>query len=141
MIAEGLKQYPGADLVVCDALAKGLPASYDVIVASGLYNFRIKDNLGFIAETFRLFAAGSRQGFCANFLTNRTDFKDHNLYYANPCAVLDLCYQHSRRVLFRQDYMPYEFTVFVDMRDSFDKTYSVFPDYLGFISTADATQT
>jgi SAM-dependent methyltransferase len=137
LIAEGLKQYPGADLSVCDAAANGLPMSYDVIVASGVYNFRLKDNLRFIAETFRIFAAGCRQGFSANFITNRTDFEDADLYYADPCTVLDLCYKHSRRVLLRQDYMPFEFTVFVDMRDSFDKTYSVFPEYLGFIPAAD----
>ena len=141
LIAEGLKRYPGADLAVCDAVAKGLPASYDVIVASGLYNFRLKDNWGFIAETFRMFAAGCRRGFSANFLTNRTDFEDANLYYADPCTVLDLCYKYSRRVVLRQDYMPFEFTVFVDMRDSFDKTYTVFPEYLGFISGADARRT
>jgi SAM-dependent methyltransferase len=136
LIAEGLKRYPCANLMVCDALARGLPASYDVIVASGLFNFRLKDNLGFIADTFRMFAAGCRQGFSANFLTNRTDFEDSNLYYADPCAVLNLCYKYSRRILFRQDYMPFEFTVFVDMRDSFDKTYTVFPEYLGFIPAA-----
>jgi ubiquinone/menaquinone biosynthesis C-methylase UbiE len=141
LIAEGLKRYPDADLVACDAVAKGLPASYDVIVASGLYNFRLKDNLGFIAETFRMFAAGCRQGFSANFITNRTDFKAADHYYADPCTVLDLCYKYSRRVLLRQDYMPFEFTVFVDMRDSFDQNYTVFPEYLGFISTTDPTRT
>jgi SAM-dependent methyltransferase len=138
LIAEGLKRYPDADLAACDVAASGLPASYDVIVASGLYNFRLKDNWGFIAETFRMFAAGCRQGFSANFLTSRADFEDPTLYYVDPCTVLDLCYEYSRRVLLRQDYMPFEFTVFVDMRDSFDKTHTVFPEYLGFISGADA---
>jgi len=29
--------------------------------------------------------------------------------------------------------MPFEFTVFVDMRNSFDKRYTVFPEYLNYI--------
>jgi SAM-dependent methyltransferase len=133
LIAEGAKRYPKADLKARDAVADGLPKGYDVIVASGLFNFRLKDNWSFITQIFAMFAAGSRQGFSANFLSNRVDFEDGKLYYADPCAVLDLCYKYSRRVLLRQDYMPFEFTVFVDLRNNFDRTYTVFPEYLPFI--------
>ena len=141
LIAEGLKRYPGADLSVCDATVNGLPASYDVIVASGLYNFRLKTIWVSSPKHSGYSLQDAGREFSANFITNRTDFTEANIYYADPCVVLDLCYKYSRRVLLRQDYMPFEFTVFVDMRDSFDKTYSVFPEYLGFISTSNAKPT
>jgi SAM-dependent methyltransferase len=137
LIEEGARRHPGADLFVCDALEKGLPATYDVILASGIYNFRLKDNWDLIARTFDLFARHSRQGFAVNFLSNRVDYAEDSLYYADPPKILDLCYGYSRRVLLRQDYMPFEFSVFVDLRNSFDKRYTVFPDYVRFIPGAD----
>ena len=137
LVAEGAKRYPGAELFARDAITEGLPATYDVIVASGIYNFRLKDNWDFITRTFAMFAAHSRQGFAVNFLSNRVDYTEDSLYYADPPKVLDLCYGYSRRVLLRQDYMPFEFTVVVDLRNSFDKNFTVFPDYLGFIPEED----
>lgn len=139
LIAEGRARHAGADLFAHDALSEGLPDQYDVIVASGIYNYRLKDNWTFIENTFALFARHSRQGFAVNFLSDRVDYSEAALYYANPAKVLDLCYKYSRRVVLRQDYMPFEFTAFVDLRDGFDKRYTVFPDYLGFIADDGAT--
>lgn len=133
LIESGLARYPEADLRALDISIAGLPQTYDVIVASGVYNYRLADNWGFIRETFEIFRASARRGFAANFITDRVDFRDDSLYYADPCAVLDLGYRYSRRVVLRQDYMPFEFTLFVDLQDDFDKKYTVFPEYLGFI--------
>jgi SAM-dependent methyltransferase len=138
LIEKGSKRYPEADLTVRDVMVQGMPRSYDVIVCSGLYNFRLQDNWGFITRTFDLFRSSCTQGFAANFVTNRVDFREETLYYADPCAILNLCYKYSRRVLLRQDYMPFEFTVFVDLRDKFDKDYIVFPEFLRFIPNAEA---
>lgn len=140
LIEEGRRRHPGVDLFARDALTEGLPETYDVILASGIYNFRLKDNSGFVEKTFALFAAHCRQGFAVNFLSNRVDYTEDSLYYADPTKVLGLCYKYSRRVLLRQDYMPFEFTVFVDLRNSFDKRFTVFPDYLRFIPDAEESQ-
>lgn len=133
LIEAGRASYPGVDLRALDISVDGLPQSYDVIVASGVYNYRTSDNWGFVRETFELFRAKARHGFAANFLSDRVDFRDDSLYYADPCAVLDLGYRYSRRVMLRQDYMPFEFTIFVDLQDDFDRNHTVFPEYLRFI--------
>jgi SAM-dependent methyltransferase len=133
LIEAGRVRYPEADLRALDIAVDELPQSYDVIVASGIYNYRMSDNWGFIRETFNLFRAKARRGFAANFITDRVDFRDDSLYNADPCAVLDLAYSYSKRVVLRQDYMPFEFTIFVDLQDDFDKKYTIFPEYLGFI--------
>lgn len=133
LLEEGAKRYPNAKFSCRDVLAEGLPATYDVIVASGVYNFRLENNWDFIEATLSLFARSARQGFAVNFLSDRCDFKEDNLYYADPCKILDLCYRLSRRIVLRQDYMPFEFTIFVDMRTMFDKDYTIFPDYLSFV--------
>jgi SAM-dependent methyltransferase len=133
LIEAGRARYPEVDLRALDIAVDGLPQSYDVIVASGVYNFRMADNWGFVRETFDIFRTKARRGFAANFITDRVDFREDSLYYADPCAVLDLAYSYSKRVVLRQDYMPFEFTVFVDLQDDFDKKYTIFPEYLAFI--------
>jgi SAM-dependent methyltransferase len=141
LIEAGRTRYPEADLSSAgDVMATGLSRIYDVIVCSGLFNFRLQDNWEFVVKTFDLFRSSSRQGFAANFLTDRVDFRDDNLYYADPCAVLELCCKYSRRVLLRQDYMPFEFTVFVDLRDKFDHRHTVFPEYLRFIPPVESAK-
>jgi hypothetical protein len=37
--------------------------------------------------------------------------------------------------------MPFKFTVFADLRDKFDKDYTVFPEYLRLIQAVGATVT
>lgn len=140
LIEAGRARYPDADLRALDVAVDGLPQTYDVIVASGVYNYRMADNWRFVRETFDLFRAKARRGFAANFITDRVDFREDSLFYADPCAVLDLAYRYSKRVMLRQDYMPFEFTVFVDLRDDFDKKYTIFPEYLGLIPADEADQ-
>jgi len=136
LVEEGRRRYPEADFIVRDVLAQGMPGTYDVVLSSGVFNFRLADNWGFIEDMFRLFHESSRRGFAANFITDRVDYREPNLFYADPCRVLDLAYRYSRRVVLRQDYMPFEFTIFVDKKDDFISEYSVFPDYLAFIPGA-----
>jgi len=52
---------------------------------------------------------------------------DH-LHYSDPCAILEMAYGYSNRVVLRNDYMPWEFTVFVDKRTDFDPDLGVYPD-------------
>ena len=40
------------------------------------------------------------------------------------------------RVMLRNDYMPFEFTVYVDLRSDFDKARVVFPEFLPYIDDA-----
>lgn len=141
LIEEGSKRYPDADLCVRDVIAYGFPRSYDVIVCSGIYNYRLEDNWDFVTKTFDLFKSACTLGFAANFISNRVDFREESLYYTDPCAVLDLCYKYSRRVVLRQDYMPFEFSVFVDLRNKFDEDHTVFPEYLRFIPPSEVNDT
>jgi hypothetical protein len=46
--------------------------------------------------------------------------------------VLALGYRFSNRVVLRNDYMPFEFTIFVDKRSAFDPARAVYPEFLGW---------
>ena len=129
LIAEGKKIYPEANLFVKSPLLEGLDKKHDYIFSSGLHNLRLKDNWDFIKKTFDTFNRYSRLGFAANFISDNVDYSESDLFHANPSMVLDLAYKYSRRVVLRNDYMPFEFTVFIDKNESFGEEKVV---YKGF---------
>ena len=90
----------------------------------------------FIEDAFGWFASHARRGFAADFLSNRVDYELAETFHADPPRVLDLAYRHSNRVTLRNDYMPFEFTVFVDLRREFDPTSVVYPEFLPLVRRA-----
>lgn len=126
LVEEGLKRYPDAKLSVPEADPEG---TWDVVVASGVHNAKLEDSWGFIEETFALFDRLATVGFALNFLSNRVEYELEHTYHADPARVLDLAYRYSNRVVLRNDYMPFEFTVFVDKRTGFDEDSVVYPEF------------
>lgn len=133
LIAEGEKIYPQANLKVRDIFEEGLDKKYDYIFSSGVHNLKLKNNDEFVEKTFQLFDKYSLEGFAVNFVSNHVDYKDEHLFYADPSKILNLALSYTNRVILRHDYMPFEFTVFIDKRDRADKYYNVFLDFMKYI--------
>ncbi|PYR48568.1 MAG: hypothetical protein DMF89_15310 [Acidobacteria bacterium] len=102
-----------------------------------MFNFLLTDNWSFIQAMFDLFARHARMGFAANFLSDRVDYRLDHTYHADPAKVLDLAYRYSNRVMLRNDYMPFEFTLYVDLRREFDKTRVVYPEFITLVDVDD----
>ncbi len=68
LIGEGKLHYPEANLTVADPLSSDIGTTFDIILASGLFNTKFEDNMCFARECFDFFAKTSTQGFAANFL-------------------------------------------------------------------------
>jgi SAM-dependent methyltransferase len=137
LVAVGRKRYPDARLAAGNALKDGLTGRWDVIVASGVFNFNLGDNWAFIETVFDLFAQHAGKGFAANFLSDRVDFRLDHTFHADPTTVLALAYRYSNRVMLRNDYMPFEFTVYVDLRRAFDREHVVYPEFMRFVDDRD----
>lgn len=133
LIEEGRRRHPGVDLRLHDMDVEALPAGYDVIVASGVFSHRLKDNMDFIARAFDRFAGAARLGFSANFMSPVADIRYDHLFYPDPGAVFDLARRHSKRISIRHDYMPFEYTVQVHLDDAFNPETVVFEPYEGLI--------
>ena len=78
-----------------------------------------------------LFDRLSRSGFAVNFLSDRVNFKSDANHHSAPEGILTLALQHSPRVSLRHDYMPFEFTVFVDKRSAVEPDLNVFLPFAG----------
>lgn len=96
------------------------PDTADYSVASGIFNVRlgVSDALwrDYIQATLDVLHRTSRRGFAFNCLTSYSDadkMRDY-LYYADPCALFDLCKRrYSSHVALLHDYGLYEFTMLV----------------------------
>ncbi len=92
----------------------------DYGVASGIFNVRLGRSdaewQNYLEATLDVLDRTSRIGFSFNCLTSYSD-KDKKrdyLYYADPCALFDLCKRkYSRHVALLHDYGLYEFTILV----------------------------
>ena len=92
----------------------------DYGVASGIFNVRLgrldAEWRAYLEATLDILDRTSRLGFSFNCLTSYSDEEKmrDNLYYADPCALFDLCKQrYSRNVALLHDYRLYEFTILV----------------------------
>jgi SAM-dependent methyltransferase len=96
------------------------PETADYGIASGIFNVRLGRNdaewRDYLEDTLDGLDRTSRKGFAFNCLTSYSDAdKMRNyLYYADPCALFDLCKRrYSRYVALLHEYGLYEFTILV----------------------------
>ena len=55
-----------------------------------------------------------RSGIAFNLITDQVDFREPQLFYADPTETLDFCRRAlSRHVVIRHDYPLYEYTTYV----------------------------
>jgi len=133
LIEMGRHVYPEANLWHGDVLHEGLQKNYDFIVSSGVHNLKLDNTWEFIQATFTFFDKHSNLGFALNFLSSEVEYTLEHTYHADPAKILALAYKYSNRVVLRNDYMPFEFTVFVDKRDDFNREIAVYSDFLGYV--------
>jgi SAM-dependent methyltransferase len=124
------ERYPQACFVCRDFLSETVDESYDVVLSSGVHNFRLSDNRAYIEQTFDVFKRLARLGVAANFLSTRVNYRNEENYYAAPEEIMTLGLRYSPRVLLRHDYMPFEFTIFVDFRYAIHEPLGVFDPFV-----------
>jgi SAM-dependent methyltransferase len=133
LLSEARSRY-GNDQVhfVCgDFLALDIPEA-DYAIASGIFNLKLQegDNSVFIEQVMRKTFSLCRAGFAFDFLSDKVDFRKENTFHSSPEKILALAYSLSRNVILLNNYMPFEFSVFVFRNDSFDPKRTIFRRWL-----------
>jgi SAM-dependent methyltransferase len=95
-----------------------LTLSADYSFVSGTFNVKLKATdlewTEYIKETLANLSAYSTRGFAFNLLTTYVDWKQENLFYADPFFFFDFCKRNfSRYVSLLHDYPLYEWTIIV----------------------------
>ncbi|MCH7532044.1 MAG: class I SAM-dependent methyltransferase [Gemmatimonadetes bacterium] len=126
---EAIRRLAGEPISVrCgDFLAEDIPP-VDFAFASGVFNHRFAqgDNEAFIEAVMRKAARVCRQGFAFDFLSDRVDRRLEHTFHSSPERILEIALNLSRRVVLRNDYLPFEFSIHVFLEDGFDPERAVF---------------
>lgn len=124
------ERYPAARFFCQDLFDQPLDENFDVVLSSGVHNHRLSVNQEFVERTFEWFDRHSTLGFSVNFLSDRVNYRNEQNNYTAPEDILTLAMRYSSRVLLRHDYMPFEFTIFVDKRNKIDEKLTVFVPFV-----------
>jgi len=109
---------------------------YDFALASGIFNRCMKnvDQYGYVEEILKKALPMCRIGVAFDFLSDKVDFRNEINWHHSPERILEIAYRHSRNVVLRNDYMPFEFSVCVFADDSFDREDTLFRRYKAMFS-------
>lgn len=103
--------------------------SFDYVFASGVFNDRREDSIDFVKKTIREASRLAQQGFSFNFLSSTAKIKYEESEYMAPATVAKICEENYLRFQINHFYMPFEFTLHVSKRDTFNSDTVTFDDY------------
>lgn len=116
LIEEGKKRFPTLDLRVGEVTAPGIGnAPYDLVCASGLFNYKLEhqDQLQYIKKTLEQFFSHCNIGVSSDFMSTFVDYRQELSYHLNEFEALKIAKGLSRRVVLRNDYLDYEYCLYI----------------------------
>jgi SAM-dependent methyltransferase len=115
LLAEARQRHPALDLQEADIAAFAPAEDFDVVVASGVFNARLRigDNRAHIARSVERMYSLCRRAICVDFMSTYVDFERPEAWHTDPAWALELGRGLSKRLRVRHDYMPFEFALIV----------------------------
>ena len=133
LIDEGRRHYDQRNITFLnvDFLEHEFERTFDIVIASGIFNHKFDsgENDLFVDKVFEKAWAICNEGFAFDFLSDKVDYRHSHTYHNKPERILGLAYKLSRNIALRNDYMPFEFCLYVAKNDGFDKDEGVFNSY------------
>ncbi len=121
LLEEARKRHPHLDLREADITADtaALPAC-DFVIASGVFNATLAtgNNETHIQTSLRSMFGLAQVAVAVDFMSSYVDFKKPGSWHTDPGHALTWAKNISRRVALRNDYMPYEFALFIYADDT-----------------------
>jgi len=118
LIEVARKRHAKARFHVTTDLSQFADNSQDYVFLSGLFNFKIENNTGFMHDTVRESVRIASRGVAFNLLGSYVDFKEEHLFYYREQEVFDFAKSLTRFVTLRADYPLYEFTLYLYKPDA-----------------------
>lgn len=134
LIVEAQKTYRNnnnINFILDDFLKVNMENNYDIIVASGVFNFKLNDGdnymfiHSFLQKAFNL----ANDGIAFDFLSDKVDFQYEHTFHSNPAKILEMAYDLSQNIILKNNYMPFEFAVIILKDQSFQKDDTIFTRY------------
>lgn len=130
-IGKSLYRSPDIKFLSQDFLTYNFNRNFDYAIASGIFNFKIEDedNYNFIENMIKKALNICDVGLAFDFLSDKVDYKYKYTHHSSPEKILEIAYKYSRNIILRNDYMPFEFSLFIFKDDSFKSETTVFNKY------------
>lgn len=111
-----------------DFLEYSFTEKFDIVVASGIFNHKFDSGSNdlFVERVLKKAWSLCTEGLAFDFLSDKVDYRYSHTYHNNPERILRLAYELSRNIVLRNDYMPFEFCLYVGKDDTFDQSDAVF---------------
>lgn len=115
-IDEATKELPNCEFEVRDYFDNPLEEKFDVVMASGVLNLNIKDNMKYRKDAIKVMFENAKKVSVFNMSGSHPQPKNDsksNIWYADTLEILEYCMSLTRRVLLRHHYHPTDFTIFM----------------------------
>jgi len=138
-ISEAEKHYIGKNIrfKLSNILDYKSEILYDYAISSGLFNYKLSEgsNYEFVEAVIEKSLSLAKDGIAFDFLSDKVDYRLDYLFYNNPERILSLAYKFSNNIILRNDYMPFEFSIFIFKEQSFSEETPCFNRYINLQGT------
>lgn len=113
-VSEASLQYPYYRFLEMDYFSSPLKEKFDIILASGVLNSNVDDNMGYRKKAIKVMFEHTKKVLAFNMLGAHPQPKNNsesNVWYTDSLQVLDYSMSLSRRVILRANYHPTDFTI------------------------------
>jgi 2-polyprenyl-3-methyl-5-hydroxy-6-metoxy-1,4-benzoquinol methylase len=104
---------------------------FDYAIASGIFNHQLSDadNYTYVESVIRKTLQHTKDGLAFDFLSDKVDYRKPGLFYNNTERILSIAYKFSKKITLRHDYMPFEFSIFIQKDQSYNAQNLIYNSY------------
>lgn len=113
LVCRARQEHPGVSFEVIDATERQLPAIADFVFASGVLNLEMGNNDRSMRSMIRSMFRASLSGVGVNMLSTWADWRVEKRHYYDPVKMVRFARGLTRSVVFRHDYLPHDFTLYL----------------------------
>lgn len=115
LIEEGKKIYPNLDLRCLDIIEDNFEERFDLVCENGIFNFQLQNEnqIEYIKTMISKMYSLSNYGVSADFMSSFVDFQHDGAFHMHEFEAMKLAKQFSKRIVLRNDYLDYEYTLYI----------------------------
>lgn len=124
-LEEAQRRHPETEFFLLDILRDPTPPrTFDYLLESGTFNFQPPSLSPKVWMELAFSSLEKMWGMCEvgigfNFLTDRVEWKDPDLFYLSPAEAIRWVRGFTRRFVVRHDYNPFDFAVIAYREEAF----------------------
>ena len=111
LLAVAKSKHKNISIRKLDILEDKIDDTYDWVIASGIFNVRLKneDNIEYITGMLEKMYSLCRKGISCDFMSSYVDFEHPNAFHLAPAIAIDIAKSITEAIVLKMDYLKYEY--------------------------------